>query len=59
MKANYAICLVTGIYGKFYSIFTRDDYGTCMVPCKVVFETNSFNEVCNEYEKYKNITISK
>ncbi len=49
MKANFAICLVTGIYGKFYSIFTRDDYGTCMVPCKVVFETNSFSEVCNEY----------
>ncbi len=42
MKANFVICLVTG-----------------MVPCKVVFETNSFSKVCNEYEKYINITISK
>ena len=59
MKKKFAICLVHGYFENFYSIFNQDGYGTCMVPCEVVFESDNFWEVSDEYTKYKNIKISK
>lgn len=53
MKKKFAICLVRGTYGNVYAIFNKEDYGTCMVPCEVVYESDNFLEVCNEYTKYK------
>lgn len=59
MKKKFAICLVSGYLGKFYSIFDKDEYGTCMTPCKIVYESDNFEELSNEYTKYKNIKISE
>jgi hypothetical protein len=56
MKKKFAICLVHGYFENFYSIFDQDEYGTCMVPCEVVYESDNFWEVSDEYTKYKNIS---
>lgn len=53
MKKKFAICLVHGYFENFYSIFDQDEYGTCMAPCEVIYESDNFLEVCNEYVKYK------
>ena len=51
MKRNFAICLVRGTYGDVYSIFKKEDYGTCWSKCKIIFENDNYTEVCNEYKR--------
>lgn len=59
MKKKFGICLVTGYFEKFYSIFSQGEYDTCMAPCEVVYESDNFFEIIDEFAKYKNIKINK
>ena len=51
MKRNFAICLVRGTYGDTYAIFNKEDYGTCWSKCKIIFESDNYTEICNEYKR--------
>ena len=51
MKRNFAICLVRGTYGYVYAIFNKEEYGTCWNKCKIIFESDNYIEVCNEYKR--------
>lgn len=53
MKKKYAICLVNGYFENFYSIFDQNEYGTCMAPCEVIYESDNFLEVIDNYKNYK------
>ena len=51
MKRNFAICLVRGTYADTYAIFNKEDYGTCWCKCKIIFESDNYTEICNEYKR--------
>ncbi|MBO5948235.1 hypothetical protein J6Q66_05305 [bacterium] len=46
MEKKFAIVLVDGAYG----IFNQYDYGTCWSKVRIIFESDSYAEICKEFK---------
>ena len=54
MTKDYAVCFIYGVYGKVLAIMSRYDVGTAWCKVDVLFESDSYSEICEMYQQYKN-----
>lgn len=51
MKKKFAIVNVHGPFGDNVQILGKEEYGLCMCKTTILFETDDFKEVCEEFHK--------